>query len=73
MTKDTKQTLGESMKKLEEIANWFESQKEINIENGIEKAKEGASLLKSTRKQLDEVENEFREIKKTLQGGGEIF
>ncbi len=68
MTKDTKQALGKSMKKLEEIANWFENQEEIDIENGIEKAKEGASLLVSTRKQLDNVENEFKEIKKTLQG-----
>jgi len=67
MSKDTKKTLAESMKKLEEIANWFENQKEIDVENGIKKAKEGVSLLKSTRKQLEEVENEFIEIKKNLQ------
>lgn len=67
MMKNTKQTLGESIKSLEEIANWFENQEEIDIEKGIAKAREGAILLKSTRKQLNDAENEFKEIKKNLQ------
>lgn len=66
VTKDTK-TLGESLKELEEISTWFEEQDEIDVEKGIMKAKEGAALLASTRKQLAAVENEFEEVKKSLE------
>jgi exonuclease VII small subunit len=58
--------LTETMKKLRTIAAWFEAQEEVDIEKGLEKVKEGAQLIKSSRARLRELENSFEEIKKSL-------
>lgn len=63
-----KQNLSESLKKLEAITDWFESQQEIDVEKGLEKVKEGVQLIKSSRERLKEVENEFENVKKELEG-----
>jgi exodeoxyribonuclease VII small subunit len=59
--------LTQSLKKLEEIVEWFESQEEVDVEKGIEKVKEGALLIKASRERLKKVENEFEEVKKELE------
>lgn len=64
---EKKQSLSESIRKLEGIVEWFEGQEEIDVEKGLEKFKEGASLVKSSRARLKEIENEFREVEKTLE------
>ena len=61
-----KTNLNSSLKKLAEIVEWFQSQKEVDVEMGLEKVKEGAVLIKASRERLKEVENEFEEIKKSL-------
>ncbi|MCK5466590.1 exodeoxyribonuclease VII small subunit [Candidatus Parcubacteria bacterium] len=61
-----KTNLSESLKKLEEIARWFELQEEIDVEKGLEKVKEGAKLIKTSKERLRKVENEFEEIKKEM-------
>ena len=66
-----KTNLSESLKKLEEIAKWFESQEEIDIEKGLEKVKEGARLIKASKERLKKVENEFEEIKREMEGNEE--
>ncbi len=58
--------LNTSLKKLAEIVEWFEKQEEVDVEVGLEKVKEGASLIKSSRERLKEIENEFEEIKKSI-------
>jgi len=58
--------LSETIKKLRAITEWFESQHEIDVEKGLEKIKEGAELIKSSRTRLKELENEFEEVKKKL-------
>jgi len=68
-----KTNLSESLKKLEEIANWFESQEEIDVERGLEKVKEGAKLIKASKERLKKVENEFEEIKKEMEGSLELI
>jgi exonuclease VII small subunit len=67
--KNTKEktNLNETLKKLAQIVNWFESQSELDVEKGLEYVKEGAILIKSSRERLSEIENEFKEIKKTIQ------
>lgn len=63
-----KQTnLSESLEKLEEIVSWFENQESVDVEEGLKKVKEGAVLLKASRARLKEVENEFEEVKKSLE------
>lgn len=58
--------LTQSLKKLEEIVEWFENRGEVDVEKGIEKVKEGVALIKSSRERLKKVENEFEEVKKEL-------
>ncbi len=61
-----KTNLSESLKKLEKIAEWFEAQEEIDVEQGLEKVKEGAQLIKISKERLKKVENEFEEVKREL-------
>lgn len=62
--------LKESLKKLNEIVEWFESQDEIDVEAGLGKIKEGAALVKVCKKRLSEVENEFEQIQRDVEEGG---
>lgn len=64
-----KTNLSEALKKLEKIAEWFELREKIDVEQGLEKVKEGAGLIKVSRERLKKVENEFEEIKKELENG----
>ncbi|MFA9262341.1 MAG: exodeoxyribonuclease VII small subunit [Undibacterium sp.] len=61
-----KESLGESLAKLEAITGWFESQDEIDVEKALEKVKEGVTLIKASKERLREVENEFEVVKKEL-------
>lgn len=64
MTKQ--QSINEQLGQLDTIVKWFEGQKEVDVEKGLEKMKEGAGLIKQLKSRLKEVENEFEEIKKGL-------
>jgi exonuclease VII small subunit len=66
-----KTNLSESLKELEKIVEWFEGQEEIDAEKGLEKVKEGAKLIKSSKERLKKVENEFKEVKRGLEEDGE--
>ena len=67
MTDNKKENIGGKLGKLEEIVEWFEAQKEIDVEKGLLKVKEGAALIKNLRKRMQVVQNEFQEIKKELE------
>ncbi len=58
--------LNETLKKLSQIVSWFENQTELDVEKGLEYVKEGAALIQSSRERLGEIENEFKEIKKSI-------
>ena len=60
------QNLKESLQKLAEIVRWFDDQKEIDVEAGLEKVRDGVSIVKQSRERLKEIENEFEEIKKEI-------
>ena len=66
-TKKQKSDIGMKLDKLAEIVAWFDEQKEVDVERGLEKAREGAVLIKELKEKMKDVENEFREIKKDLQ------
>lgn len=53
---------GESMKKIEEINEWFENE-DLDLEEALNKLKEGKTLIKSCKSRLEEIENEFNELK----------
>ena len=58
--------LSDNLKKLSEITEWFENQKEVDIEEGLKKVKEAVGLIKASKERLKAVENEFEEIKKEV-------
>jgi len=62
-----REKLSKELKKLENIAEWFEAQEEVDVEEGLNKVKEAAELAKDLRVRLAEAENEFKEIKKSLE------
>jgi exonuclease VII small subunit len=62
---DTK-NLNSNLKRLSEIAEWFDNQKEIDVEEGLNKVKEAVGLIKASKERLKAVENEFEEIKKAI-------
>ncbi|MCG2809665.1 MAG: exodeoxyribonuclease VII small subunit [Candidatus Portnoybacteria bacterium] len=62
-----KNKLKDSLKKLEGIIEWFDEQKEVDVEAGLEKVKTGVDLIKASRARLKEIENEFEEVKKGLE------
>ncbi|MBP9749329.1 MAG: exodeoxyribonuclease VII small subunit [Candidatus Pacebacteria bacterium] len=64
-------TIRSQMKKLEEIAAWFEKDDDFDIEEGLKKVKEGAELVKKLKERIKEVENEFREVEADLKVGSE--
>ncbi len=59
-------TIQAQLKKLEEIAAWFEKDEQFDVEEGLAKVKEGALLVKQLRERMRDVENEFREIEADL-------
>jgi predicted transcriptional regulator len=63
-----KTNLSESLKQLEHIVEWFDAQKDADVEQGLEKVREGAILIKESKARLSEIENEFEEVKKDLEG-----
>ena len=68
MNSMSKTNLSESLKKLEEVVAWFEEQEEVDVEEGLKKVKAGALLIRESRDRLKQVENEFEEVKKELEG-----
>ena len=64
--KEEENNISKSLKNLEGIVNWFEEQKDVDIEKGLEKVKQGAVIIKELKKRLKIVQNEFNEIKKGL-------
>lgn len=61
-----KESLSESLKKLEAITEWFERQETVDVETALEKVKEGVVLIRESKTRLREVENEFEIVKKSL-------
>lgn len=54
------------MKRIRDILEWFDTQEELDVEQGLEKVKEGAELIAKAKKRLAELENEFQEVKAKL-------
>ncbi|MBU2578561.1 exodeoxyribonuclease VII small subunit [Patescibacteria group bacterium] len=61
-----KNKLKNLLQNLEEIIKWFDEQEEVDVEAGLDKVKQGVSLIKTSRERLKEIENEFEKVKKDL-------
>ena len=62
-----KKNIKSSIKKLEDIVDWFESQEDVDVEEGLKKVKEGSTLIKDLKSRLKKVENEFEDIKQEME------
>jgi len=59
-------SIQDELKKLEEIAHWFEESDDFDVEEGLKKVKEGAELVKQLKGRIKDVENEFKEVEADL-------
>lgn len=62
-----KESLKDNLKKLAEISDWFDRQEQLDLEEGIQKVKEAAQLIKACNTRLRKIENEFKEIKQDIE------
>ncbi|HOC53438.1 MAG TPA: exodeoxyribonuclease VII small subunit [Candidatus Pacearchaeota archaeon] len=60
------ENINQNIKKLNQIIEWFENQEDLDVELGLKKVKEAMELIKQTKQRLKKAENEFEEIKKSL-------
>jgi exodeoxyribonuclease VII small subunit len=60
----------QSINKLEEINTWFQNE-DFNLDEGLQKLKEGKDLIKKCRTRLQAVENEFTKIKQEFVEDGQ--
>lgn len=67
MTNKKSGDLNKNLSKLSEIADWFENQEEVDVEEGLKKVKEAAKIVKESKGRLKEIENEFEEIKADIE------
>lgn len=65
MSKDNT-SFSESMKELNSLAEWFQ-QDDFDLEEGLTKLRRGKDLIVECQKRLNDVENEFLEIKEDME------
>jgi exonuclease VII small subunit len=58
--------LTESLAELNSIVEWFDEQENVDVEQGLEKVREAAKLIKDSKTRLAQIENEFKEIEKEM-------
>ncbi len=61
-----KEKLKTALQKLEKIVDDL-SKKDVDVEQGLEKFREGVDLIKFCRSQLQKAENEFIQLKQELE------
>lgn len=64
--KKTEGNLTASLTELTAIVNWFDEQEQVDVEQGLEKVKAAAKLIKESKTRLAHIENEFKEIEKEM-------
>jgi len=55
------------LQEIADILEWFDSQEELDVEQALEKVKKAEVLIKTSKKRLGEIENEFNEIKTKIE------
>jgi exodeoxyribonuclease VII small subunit len=61
-----KRNVQEALQKLEQLVQELE-QKDVDVEAGLQKFREGVDLVKFCQKELGQAENEFKKIKQELE------
>ena len=63
--------LTKSLAELNAIVSWFDEQENVDVEQGLEKVRAAASLIKESKTRLAHIENEFKEIEKEMGAGAD--
>lgn len=63
MAKKKEQNFGEAFAELEAITEWFDSQENVDLDEGLQKFERGLALTTALKKQLSAVENKVVELK----------
>ncbi len=66
MTNKDNTNITKTLGQLKEIVQWFDDQKEVDVEQGLLKVKEAAKLIQSSKTRLAEIENDFKEIENEI-------
>lgn len=64
----TEQNFSKLFRQLQQIVAWYDQQRELDVEEGLSKARQAAELIKLCSKRLSQLENEFVKIKAELDG-----
>lgn len=62
-----KNNLKDILNELENIVKWFENQKDLDLEEGLEKFKMAMNYLKEAKNKIKFIENEFKKVKKEVE------
>ncbi|MFA5778479.1 MAG: exodeoxyribonuclease VII small subunit [Candidatus Paceibacterota bacterium] len=68
MAKKESKQFKDQLKEIEKILEWFNAQEELDVEEALEKVKQASALIKLSKTRLKEVENEFKDIKREIEG-----
>ena len=65
--------LTKSLSELNAIVSWFDTQENVDVEQGLEKVRAAATLIKESKTRLAQIENEFKEIEKEMGANDDDF
>ncbi len=65
MGNENKSEFAQNWEELKAINDWFRQQ-DFDLEEGLEKLKLGEKLIKKCQKRLEEIDNQFTEVEKSL-------
>lgn len=66
VAKKQETNLTQSLSELNKIVSWFDEQENVDVEQGLEKVRAAATLIKESKTRLAQIENEFKEIEKEM-------
>lgn len=66
VAKKQETNLTQSLSELNKIVSWFDEQDNVDVEQGLEKVRAAATLIKESKTRLAQIENEFKEIEKEM-------
>ncbi len=61
----------ESLIELNKIVSWFDDQENVDVEQGLDKVRAAAKIIKESKTRLAQIENEFKEIEKEMGAAGD--
>lgn len=65
MGNENKSEFAQNWEELKAVNDWFRQQ-DFDLEEGLEKLKLGEELVKKCQKRLEEIDNQFTEVEKSL-------